>query len=381
MPSLQDYHVPYPAAAPGQVRKVIYLPRQNPTVEQQHLRVQIIPGRHENCDDGRLYKLTGSVTEETLQGWGYSYYVVTLGDIYAAHRSSSDPARATTFVALDESPVIAYNSKLPIVVYVPEGAELRYRIWTDDASLAQSIQQKPEAPALPQPHLVPVTEGQECPQELPRCGAPSEYVRQDYKASMLSVEEVHRLSNNTPPLIPSAVHESAHEAHAAPPLHSAVLEEHGRPGMEHLEVCPKNNGSEGREQPAEEASTLKQRSSSSSSNLRHHSANESSPSRPRLSSTEYWPQENSKTKRSPSATHKPRRSTDSAAIEETGVGTPKKNRSSSGSASNKRKAEDDVYEKTMKNFWNRARSDSPRKASASSTKSGNGSKADPVDGK
>ncbi|AYU77467.1 ecotin, putative [Leishmania donovani] len=378
MPSLQDYHVPYPAAAPGQVRKVIYLPQQNPTVEQQHLRVQIIPGRHENCEDGRLYKLTGSVTEETLQGWGYSYYVVKLGDIYAAHRSSSDPARVTTFVALDENPVIAYNSKLPIVVYVPEGAELRYRIWTDDTSLVQSIQQQPEAPALPQPHLVPVTERQECPHELPRCGAPGEYVTQDCKTSMLSVEEVHRLSSSTPPLIPSAVRGSAHEAHAAPPLHSAELEERVCPVMEHLEVCPQNNGHEGREQPAEEASTLKRRSSSSSSsNPRHLSANEPSPSRPRLSSTEYWPQENSKTKRSPSATHKPRRSTDSATIEEAGVGAPKKNRSSSSSASSKKKAEDNVYEKTMKNFWNRARSDSPRKASASSKKSGNGSKADP----
>lgn len=372
MPSLQDYRVPYPAAAPGQVRKVIYLPQQNPTVEQQHLRVQIIPGRHENCEDGRLYKLTGSVVEETLQGWGYSYYVVTLGDMYAAHRSSSDPEHATTFVALDESPVIAYNSRLPIVVYVPEGAEVRYRIWTDDASLVQSVQQQPEAPAVPQPRLATVTVRQECPQR----GAPSEYVTQAYKRPSLSVEEVHRPSSNRPHLIPSAVHESTHEAHAAPPLHSAELGEHARPAMENLEVCPQNNGHEGREQPAEKASTLKRRSSSSS-NTQNHSTNESSPSHPRLSSTECWTQESPKTRRSPSATQKPRRSTDSVAIEETGGSASKKNRSSSGSAPNKSKAGDDAYEKTMKDLWNRARSDSPRKPSASSRRSGNGSKADP----
>jgi ecotin len=35
------------------------------------------------------------------------------------------------FVTLGGKPyLIRYNSRLPVVVYVPEGAEVRYRIWS-----------------------------------------------------------------------------------------------------------------------------------------------------------------------------------------------------------------------------------------------------------
>lgn len=35
------------------------------------------------------------------------------------------------FVSLGGDPyLVRYNSKLPVVVYVPEGVEVRYRIWS-----------------------------------------------------------------------------------------------------------------------------------------------------------------------------------------------------------------------------------------------------------
>ena len=48
------------------------------------------------------------------------------------HRLSVDTSRPKVdrFVALGGSPyIIRYNSSLPIVVYVPEGMEVRYRVW------------------------------------------------------------------------------------------------------------------------------------------------------------------------------------------------------------------------------------------------------------
>jgi len=37
----------------------------------------------------------------------------------------------TRFITIGGDPyIIRYNSRLPIVVYVPEGVEVRYRIWT-----------------------------------------------------------------------------------------------------------------------------------------------------------------------------------------------------------------------------------------------------------
>jgi ecotin len=40
------------------------------------------------------------------------------------------------FITLGGEPyIIRYNSRLPIVVYVPEDVEVRYRIWTTGADL------------------------------------------------------------------------------------------------------------------------------------------------------------------------------------------------------------------------------------------------------
>ena len=44
--------------------------------------------------------------------------------------------KADRFITLGGEPyIIRYNSRLPIVVYVPEGVEVRYRIWTTAAEL------------------------------------------------------------------------------------------------------------------------------------------------------------------------------------------------------------------------------------------------------
>jgi ecotin len=47
-----------------------------------------------------------------------------------------DPAapKVARFVALGGEPyLIRYNSRLPVVVYVPQGAEVRYRLWSAPA--------------------------------------------------------------------------------------------------------------------------------------------------------------------------------------------------------------------------------------------------------
>jgi len=42
-----------------------------------------------------------------------------------------DAPKVKRFVTLGGEPLlIRYNSRLPIVVYVPEGVEVRYRVWS-----------------------------------------------------------------------------------------------------------------------------------------------------------------------------------------------------------------------------------------------------------
>jgi ecotin len=47
-----------------------------------------------------------------------------------------DAPRVDRFVTLGGEPfLIRYNSRLPVVVYVPEGVEVRYRIWSAGPAL------------------------------------------------------------------------------------------------------------------------------------------------------------------------------------------------------------------------------------------------------
>jgi ecotin len=47
--------------------------------------------------------------------------------------------KRTAFVAVNlEDPMLRYNSKLPIVVYAPDGFSVRYRTWSVDADAIEA---------------------------------------------------------------------------------------------------------------------------------------------------------------------------------------------------------------------------------------------------
>jgi ecotin len=77
--------------------------------------------------------ISSKIQKETIQGWGYTrYHVSELGSM-AGTRMAVDPnaPKVNRFVSLGGEPyLIRYNSRMPIVVYAPEGVEVRYRIWS-----------------------------------------------------------------------------------------------------------------------------------------------------------------------------------------------------------------------------------------------------------
>ena len=69
-------------------------------------------------------------------GWGFQFYKVSKLGPMAGTLMAIDPnePKVTRFITLGREPyIIRYNSRLPIVVYLPEGVEVRYRIWTAGA--------------------------------------------------------------------------------------------------------------------------------------------------------------------------------------------------------------------------------------------------------
>jgi ecotin len=122
----------FPPPEAGMSRYVIKVPA---LADEADRKVELIVGRTERVDERNRYFLAGTLEKETIRGWGYDRYVVsTLGPM-AGTLIAVDPnaPKVERFVALGGEPrLLRYNSKLPIVVYVPDGAEVRYRIWKAD---------------------------------------------------------------------------------------------------------------------------------------------------------------------------------------------------------------------------------------------------------
>ena len=125
----------FPPAGEGMVRYVLQLPKQD---DECVFKLELIVGKTVQVDEKNRYFFGGNIEKETIKGWGYTRYNVSKIGPMAGTRMAVDPnlPKVTKFITLAGDPYIfRYNSRLPIVVYVPEGVEVRYRIWTTGAEL------------------------------------------------------------------------------------------------------------------------------------------------------------------------------------------------------------------------------------------------------
>lgn len=125
----------FPPAKEGMVRYVLQLPRQ---ADESAFKVELIVGKTVQVDERNRYFFGGKIEEETIKGWGFTRYKVSKIGPMAGTLMAVDPnaPKVARFITLGGDPhFIRYNSRLPIVVYVPEGVEVRYRIWTAGAEV------------------------------------------------------------------------------------------------------------------------------------------------------------------------------------------------------------------------------------------------------
>jgi ecotin len=123
----------FPPATQGMVRYVLQLQKQD---DESAFKVELLVGKTVQVDAGNKYFFTGKIEEETIKGWGFPRYNVTKLGQMAGTLMAVDPnaPKVDRFITLGGEPyLIRYNSRLPVVVYVPEGAEVRYRIWSAGA--------------------------------------------------------------------------------------------------------------------------------------------------------------------------------------------------------------------------------------------------------
>ena len=120
----------FPPAEEGMIRNVIQLPKQD---DESAFKLELIVGKTVQTDPENRYFFSGSIKRETIKGWGFSLYTVSKFGPMAGTLMAVDPnaPKVDRFITLGGEPyLIHYNSRLPVVVYTPEGVEVRYRIWS-----------------------------------------------------------------------------------------------------------------------------------------------------------------------------------------------------------------------------------------------------------
>jgi len=135
----------FPAAETGMVRHVIQLPQ---LPEENLIKVELMVGKMVKTDSKNRYFFAGKLKTESIPGWGYNRYILPEIGPMAGTLMAVDPDATLVerFITLSgEAPLIRYNSRLPIVVYLPTGVELRHRLWraesqpTDTARFLQRM--------------------------------------------------------------------------------------------------------------------------------------------------------------------------------------------------------------------------------------------------
>ena len=122
----------FPPPNENQLRYVIELPELD---DESNYQIELIVGKTVEVDEQNQYFFGGKIERENIVGWGFTRYVVNELGPMAGTLMAIDPdaPKVARFVQIGGEPyLIRYNSRLPIVVYVPEGTEVRYRIWRAD---------------------------------------------------------------------------------------------------------------------------------------------------------------------------------------------------------------------------------------------------------
>ena len=140
-PQPSESLAPYPQPEKGMSRQVIQLPE----MKNEYLyKVELMVGQTMEVDCNQ-HLLLGQLQSETVEGWGYSYYVFKTAksaDSGVSHVSTMmacpEDKKQKKFVTanLGANGMLTYNSKLPVVIYTPDNIEVKYRLWKADDEIS-----------------------------------------------------------------------------------------------------------------------------------------------------------------------------------------------------------------------------------------------------
>ncbi|MBF4557734.1 serine protease inhibitor ecotin [Pseudomonas sp. p50] len=130
---------PFPKPEQGFTRQVIHLPSQP---QEENFQVEILAGKTLTVDCNRQ-RLGGILEEKNLEGWGYPFYRLekVIGPMSTMMACPDGKSKQDFVPVVGDGFLLRYNSKLPIVLYVPEDVDVRYRVWSASSKVEKAVQE------------------------------------------------------------------------------------------------------------------------------------------------------------------------------------------------------------------------------------------------
>ena len=130
---------PFPKPESGFARQVIHLA---PQAREDDYQVEILAGKTLNVDCNRQ-RLGGILEEKNLEGWGYPFYRLekVIGPMSTLMACPDGKSHQDFVPVVGDGFMLRYNSKLPIVLYVPKDVEVRYRIWSASSKVDKAVEE------------------------------------------------------------------------------------------------------------------------------------------------------------------------------------------------------------------------------------------------
>ena len=125
----------FPQAQEGFVRHVIEVPK---TDNDNEHRIELLIGKKMMVDCNH-HSFSGKIESVMLKGWGYKYLEVSSIQSGPTTMMACPEPKTEKFISIRDT-LRRYNSRSPIVVYVPEGYEVRYRVWSAEDNVQQAVQ-------------------------------------------------------------------------------------------------------------------------------------------------------------------------------------------------------------------------------------------------
>jgi len=131
----------YPKPEKGFKQMIIEVPHSD---NDSNKKIEFVIGKWMEVDTCNKHSLLGSIEEKELKGWGYGYYEFnTDGGVISTRMACLENSVTRKFVS-SQPKTVRYNGKLPIVIYVPEGYDVQFKIFKaeDDVYRASEVKQK-----------------------------------------------------------------------------------------------------------------------------------------------------------------------------------------------------------------------------------------------